>query len=73
MATRKWYIDEALHSFTRLMSVINDMTEEEVYAALALEAGSRRRKSLMDRLIGRAARLTELKTVEHLKRTYNAR
>lgn len=68
--SRKWYLDEALHSFSRLMSVINHMTEGEVKAALDLEAQTRRRKSIIIRLIGRAARLAEIRTSEQLKEQY---
>jgi hypothetical protein len=70
MAVRKWYIDEALHSFPRLMHVLRDMSEEEVIAALKLECETRRRRSIMYRLVSRAARLNELKYVEELKRKY---
>lgn len=70
MAVRKWYLDEALHSFPRLMHVINTLTEEEVLEALALESGTRRRRSIMSRLISRAARLNEIKYVAQLKKEY---
>lgn len=71
--TRKWYIDEALHSFSRMMAVIGRMTEEEVLEALKLESETRRRPSIMARLIGRAARLKELEYVGHLKSIFNYR
>jgi hypothetical protein len=71
MAVRKWYIDEALHSFARLMRVINRMTEEEVLEALKLESETRRRPTIMSRLIGKAARLNELQYVNHLKTRFS--
>lgn len=70
MAVRKWYIDEALHSFSRLLVVLASMTEEEVLAALALESSARRRPTVMSRLISRAARLNELNYVSELKGKY---
>jgi hypothetical protein len=51
---REWYISEALHSVRRLRAVIDDLTEDEVLAALELEAGSRRRASVLDLLVDRA-------------------
>lgn len=71
MASRKWYIDEALHSFSRLLRVLPQMTEEEVLEALQLESESRRRKSIIDRLIGRAARINEINYVNQLRRNCN--
>lgn len=67
---RKWYIDEALHSFSRLMAVLNRMNEREVLEALKLESESRRRPSITRRLIGRAARLNELQYVTNLKEQF---
>lgn len=54
MAIRNWYISEALHSFRRLKSVINDMTEDEVEAALKLEHSSRRRSTVLNLLKSKA-------------------
>lgn len=67
---RKWYVDEALHSFSRLMAVINRMTQEEVLEALKLESETRRRPSIMTRLIGKSARLNELQYVDQLKKRF---
>lgn len=64
---RKFYIDQALLSYSSLMGVLSDMSEEEVIAALQLEAATRRRRSIIDRLISRAARLNELSYVANLK------
>lgn len=54
---REWYVNEALHSFRRLKSVLDDLTEEEVLAALHLEHGSRRRRTLLRLLTDRAVEL----------------
>jgi hypothetical protein len=70
MALRKWYIDEALHSFSRLLKVLPQMSGEEVVEALRLESETRRRKSIMIRLIGRAARINELAYVAQLKKEF---
>lgn len=53
-ALREWYINEALHSFRRLKSILGELTEEEVLAALKLEHGSRRRHTLIGVLTARA-------------------
>lgn len=70
MSVRKWYIDEALHSYSRLLEVLGTMTEEEVLAALELEASTRRRPTFLSRLVSRAVRLNELKYVAELKRKH---
>lgn len=56
-ALREWYINEALHSFRRLKSILGELTEEEVLAALKLEHGSRRRHTLIGVLTARAEQL----------------
>lgn len=66
-SVRKWHINEALHSFTRLHELLNELTETEVLAALELEAATRRRRSFIDRLISRAVRLREIETSRELK------
>lgn len=48
-----------MRSYAALMEHIEVLTEEEVLACLALEAASRRRRSMIDRLISRAVRLRE--------------
>lgn len=70
MATRDWYINQALQSVTRLNAVMADLTEEEVLACLDLESGSRRRRSIVDRLISRAVRLNELGYAAQLKNKF---
>lgn len=71
MTVRPWYVSEALDSMRRLSEVIDELSLEEVIAALELEAGSRRRPSLIDRLISRAVRLNELHYVKTLKEKYH--
>lgn len=63
---RKWHVDQALHSVRSMMKVINDLTIEEIEAALVLESASRRRAKITQRLIGRAAHLNGQKYLEHL-------
>lgn len=71
MTVRKFQIDQALTSFTSLVTVLHELSEEEVLACLALEAGSRRRRSILDRLISRAVRLNELSYNQRLKEKFH--
>lgn len=71
MSIRKWYINEALHSFVRLNEVLPELTEAEVLACLELEASSTRRRSVIDRLISRAVRLKEIEYSNTLKGKYH--
>jgi hypothetical protein len=57
MPVRKWFISEALVSYRRLLTVVDELTEEEVAACLDLEAGTQRRQSVTDKLIKRAITL----------------
>lgn len=68
---RQWYVSEALSSMRRLAEIIDELTEDEVLAALELEAGSQRRSSIVDRLISRATRLNEIKYSTQLKEKYH--
>lgn len=70
MAVSKFRIGEALVSFGSLHEVIQELTEEEVLACLQLEAATRRRASILNRLISRAARLNEVSYVATLKQKY---
>lgn len=63
-------VSKALESFSALSRVINEMTEDEVLAALDLESRAARRWSIVDRLIKRAARLNEIRYVAHLKEKF---
>jgi hypothetical protein len=68
---RQWQVTEALSSMRRLADLIDELTEAEVLAALELEAGSQRRRSIVDRLISRAVRLNELNYSKTLKEKYH--
>lgn len=67
MAVRQWHFAQALDSYTSLKKVVNELTEEEVLAALDLESRALRRRSLIDRLISRAVRLNEINYSRQLK------
>ena len=71
MTVRRYYIDKALKSFFSLTQTLDELTEEEVLACLELEAGSRRRQSVLDRLISRAVRLNELSYNLKLKEKFH--
>jgi len=64
-------MQEALQSFKRLEEILAELTEEEVLACLELEAASRRRRSLIDRLISRAVRLQGLVYSSQLKEKFH--
>ena len=70
MSVRKWHVDQALHSTRSLMVVLPELTLKEILAALKLESETRRRKNILRRLIGRAARLNELEYVRQLEERY---
>jgi hypothetical protein len=70
MAVRKFLTGQALQSFGSLNDNLQELTEEEVLACLNLEAATRRRVSILNRLISRAARLNEVSYVAKLKKTY---
>lgn len=67
---RKFLIGQALESVSALNTHLNDLTEQEVLAALALESAAQRRRSVIDRLISRAARLNEVRYVSQLKEKF---
>lgn len=71
-AGRKWQLSLATGSMADLRKVINDLTLEEVIAALDLEVLSLRRKSHIDRLVARASRLKEIEFTTQLKEKYHA-
>lgn len=70
MEIRQWYVTEALVSARRLREVIDDLTAQEIIAALELESGSSRRSSLIDLLIQKATRLNELEFSSALRKKY---
>lgn len=71
MTVRKLLVDQALASYAGLTAVLDEMTEEEVIACLELEAGSRRRQTILDRLTSRAVRLNELSYNRQLKEKFH--
>ena len=71
MAVRKWHLAQATQSYTTLRTVVNQLTLEEVIAALNLESQSLRRKSITNRLIARASRLKEIEFTRQLKEKYH--
>jgi hypothetical protein len=71
MAVRQNYVQSALKNFEDLNKVIGELTEEEVYACLNLESASRRRRSIVDRLISKAVRLHELQFKSQLREKYH--
>jgi len=70
MSVSKFNLVVALESARALNEHLATMTEEEVLAALDLESGGRRRPSIIDRLISRAARLNEVRYTAILKEKY---
>lgn len=72
MSVRKACIDQALTSYPSLKGIVNELTEEEVMAALEIESATRRRQSIVLRLIARANRLNEVRYVAELKKKYHA-
>lgn len=68
--TRSWYIGQALQSVASMSKVLIEMTAAEVTAALELECSTRRRSSIITRLISRAVRLNELEYSHTLKEKY---
>lgn len=73
MTVRKFKINQALESYTALKEHLNDLTEEEVLAALDLEGATNRRQSIVVRLMSRAARLNEVRYVRQLKEKYHGK
>ena len=71
MAVRQWHFVQALHSYTSLKKVVNELTEEEVLAAFDLESRALRRRSLIARLLSRAVRLNEINYSRQLKEKYH--
>lgn len=71
MTVRKWHLAQATQSYTTLRTVVNQLTYEEIIAALELESQSMRRKSIINRLISRASRLKEIETTRQLKEKYH--
>ena len=71
MSVRKWYLSEALVSYRRLNAVVNELTLEEVMAALELESATQRRRSLTDKLISRAVQLETISLTQTLTEKFH--
>jgi hypothetical protein len=65
-----WRIARALGSYRALIENIGEMSEEEVLNALEVEAGSRRRGVILDKLIQKAAELQRHTYIKSLKEKY---
>lgn len=68
---RQWYVAQALNSFSSMVSVLGELTEAEVIAALETESRAQRRKAILDRLVSRAVRLNEIAYSKKLKEKYH--
>jgi len=67
----RWRVRTALESFQSLREALPGLTQDDVIACLELEAATRRRPSVIDRLIARAARLNEIHYVAALKEKFH--
>ena len=65
-----WNVSQALESVQSLIKLLPGLTEDEVMAALELESRSRRRRSVIDRLIARAVRINEINYSTTLRKKY---
>lgn len=66
-----WRTSRALDSYRSLLSVVEELTEEEVYHCLKLEVQSQRRKTIVNRLIDRAADINKQQFINSLKEKLN--
>ena len=73
MSVRTWYVTQALGSFRALCDVLIELTEEEVLHCLQVEAGSLRRRSVIDRLISRATQLNGERYTRQLKEKFHGK
>ena len=71
MAVSKFRLSQAVASVSSLREVIGQLTEEEVLAALDLESATKRRPSIVGRLLKRAIRLNEIAYSTSLKEKYH--
>ena len=62
-----WRTSRALESFRQLQDVVEELTEEEVYYCLKLEVETQRRKTIIDRLVVRAADINRQTFIATLK------
>ena len=66
-----WRVKRALESYRQLLDVVDQLTEEEVFHCLQLEAESQRRKTVIDRLIYRAAEINRQTFITKLKEKFH--
>ena len=71
MEIRKWQVKQALQSAVLLAETLSSLTEKEVHYCLDLESETRRRKSLIECLINRAARFNKQRYIETLKEKHH--
>lgn len=69
---REEYVQLALASYPSMLSIINYMTEPELHAALSLESATNRRRTIMDRMIGRLIALQSTAYRQQLQEMYHA-
>lgn len=69
-AVRETFVASATESYASLHRVINKLSRAELYQALALEANTRRRDSLIRRIIGRLARVEGQRIKQNLLKEY---
>lgn len=67
MFAGSWRTTRALESYRQLLGVVEELTEEEVYFCLKLEVETQRRKTVIDRLITRAAEYNRQRFITSLK------
>jgi len=67
---RKAYVRAALSSYKELSTVINELTEGELHAALSVESQSQRRPAVLKRMVRRLTRLIEIRAKDELTRRY---
>lgn len=66
-----WRTTRALDSFRSLLAIADKLTEEEVYFCLKLEMETQRRKTVIDRLVTRAADINKQLFIKTLKEKIN--
>jgi hypothetical protein len=65
-----WRIKRALSSVRQLNEHIDQLTGEEVHAALKFECETQRRATVVERLIAKAGEFARLNEVTNLKEKY---
>jgi hypothetical protein len=65
-----WKVQRALDSFRSFADAFSELTEQEVLDALEFESSTRRRVSIMDRLISKAGDFHRQHYLNSLKEKY---